>query len=77
MADCTHLFSNCILQELGRAARLLHMIENDNEIQVFLYLKTKMKVPQYILYYINAYQTKLEKTVIESLESFFHKNFDQ
>jgi len=59
---------------MGRAVLPLHLIQNEKDLKV-LYPKTQLKVPLYLLYYKNSYQTQLEQKVIDNLISYFRNNF--
>ena len=59
---------------LGRAVLPRHLINGDKELKV-LFPQTKLKVPLYLLYYKNSYQTRLETAVISSVTDYFRKKF--
>lgn len=60
---------------MGRAVLPVHLIEGMSDLKI-LYPKTKLKVPIYLLFYKNAYQTKVEKAVIESMTKYFSQVFN-
>ncbi|MCB0392345.1 MAG: LysR family transcriptional regulator [Bdellovibrionales bacterium] len=55
---------------LGRAVLPEHLIRHEKDLKV-LFPKTKLKVPVYLLYYESAYQTRVERSVIEAISKFF------
>ncbi len=59
---------------LGRAVLPTHLIEKEKDLKI-LYGDKKLKVPLYLLYYKNTYQTKLELAVIKAISEYFKANF--
>jgi len=61
---------------LGRAVLPLHLIKNEKDLKV-VYPKTKLRVPIYLQYYDNQFQTKLEKAIVSNLKAYFLEQFKQ
>lgn len=60
---------------LGRAVLPTHLIEKEKDLKI-LFPEKKLKVPLYLLYYKNTYQTKLERTVIGEITEYFKNKFN-
>lgn len=60
----------------GRAILPIHLIKSKKDFKV-LYPKTRLRVPLNLVFYKSAYRTQLEKEIINSIVSYFKKNFKQ
>ncbi len=60
---------------LGRAVLPTHLIDKDKDLKI-IFPNKNLKVPLYLLYYKNTYQTKLERAVIKAITEYFQIKFD-